>query len=353
VLDAREDPEALVVAPTMPVRLIAPLAAAGATDATAADSGSVTWGLEAMGVPTSPFTGNGATVAVLDTGIDAGHEAFRGRDVVQKDFTGEGDGDRHGHGTHVAGTIFGGPVSGVRIGVAPGVSRALVGKVLDGRGSGSTDQILDGMLWALRQGANVISMSLGLDFPGMVAQLIRRGLEPEPATSMALAAYRENVRLFDAVATLVRAHAGLFSKSIIVAAAGNESRRPRYEIATAPPAVADGILSVGALARAPGAPPAYALAYFSNALPDVAAPGVDVRSASLRGGLESMNGTSMATPHVAGVAALWLQKIQEANRDYKISELEARLVGTASAAGIHDGPDRADAGAGLVQAPQS
>jgi subtilisin family serine protease len=304
-----------------------------------------------MGVPTSPFTGRGATVAVLDTGIEAGHEAFGGRTIAQKDFTGEGDGDRNGHGTHVAGTIFGGPVGGVRIGVAPGLSRALVAKVLDAEGAGSTDGILDGMLWAIREGANVVSMSLGLDFPGMVAQLIARGVEPEPATSLALAAYRDNVRLFDAVAALARAHAGMFARCVLVAAAGNESRRPRFEIATAPPAAADGFVSVGALARAPGPAPTFTVAPFSNALPDVAAPGVDVRSAKIGGGLQSMNGTSMATPHVAGVAALWFEKLAVSSPEFKFSELESRLVGTAVSAAIAP-EDRADAGAGLVQAPQ-
>ena len=67
--------------------------------------------------------------------------------------TGEGNGDTHGHGTHCAGTIFGGTVGGVRIGIAPGIDRAFIGKVLDGGGGGSTDQILDGIMWAARSGA--------------------------------------------------------------------------------------------------------------------------------------------------------------------------------------------------------
>lgn len=353
-LDVRNEPEMLGVAPRMPILLVRPVKAkeAGVNDAVAADTGDVTWGLQATGVPTSPFTGKGVTVAVLDTGIEAAHEAFVGRQIVQRDFTGEGDGDGNGHGTHCAGTIFGGTVGGVRIGIATGVDRALIGKVLDRNGSGSTEQILDGIVWAARQGANVVSMSLGLDFPGLVKRFIDGGMDVEPATSIALVAYRENVRLFDALAMLVKAHSAMFSKAIIVAAAGNESRRPRYEIATAPPAAADGFLSVGAVAKGSGAG-TFKVAPFSNALPAIAGPGVDVRSAAIGGGLEALNGTSMATPHVAGVAALWLERTAKNNPEFRISELENRMVGSASSAGIAEGPERANTGAGLVQAPQN
>ncbi|UUZ52799.1 S8 family serine peptidase [Massilia sp. H-1] len=90
---------------------------------------------------------------------------------MQKDFTGDGNGDGHGHGTHCAGTIFGRAVNGIRIGVAPGVTRALIGKVLDSDGGGSSDNIVEAMLWAVEQGAHVISMSIGMDFGGYVKQL--------------------------------------------------------------------------------------------------------------------------------------------------------------------------------------
>jgi subtilisin family serine protease len=91
------------------------------------------------GVAESPFTGHGVTVAVLDTGIDAEHEAFQGVELIQQDFTGEGNGDGHGHGTHCGGIIFGQKVNGFRFSVAPGVRRALIGKVLASDGSGSTE----------------------------------------------------------------------------------------------------------------------------------------------------------------------------------------------------------------------
>ena len=138
---------------------------------------------------------------MLDTGIDASHPAFAGVELVQKDFTGEGDGDGHGHGTHCAGTIFGRDVENMRIGVARGVERAVIGKVLGSNGGGSSDEIIRAMLWALDEGANVLSMSLGMDFPGYVDQLVREGMPANLATSRALEAYRANVQLFD---TLLR-----------------------------------------------------------------------------------------------------------------------------------------------------
>jgi Subtilase family len=96
--------EVIAVAPAMPMKLIAPVQIPGLAEP-AADA--VTWGVKAVSADTSPFTGDGIVAAVLDTGIDATHSAFADVDIVQKDFTGEGNGDNHGHGTHCAGTIFG------------------------------------------------------------------------------------------------------------------------------------------------------------------------------------------------------------------------------------------------------
>jgi len=352
LVDVSRDPNVLGVAKKMPVALVTPFEADAADEAGAATAG-VAWGLEAVGAVGSPRTGAGVTVAILDTGIDAGHEAFRGTTIVQQDFTGEGDGDGNGHGTHCAGTVFGGEVGGLRIGVAPGVERALIGKVLDRDGSGSTEQILDALLWAAREGANVISMSLGLDFPGLVRRLVDSGRSVEEATSIALEAYRQNVRLFDGVATLIRAHSAMFSRTIVVAAAGNESRRPQFEITTAPPAAADGFISVGALGHTTSPTQNLTVASFSNSGPALAAPGVAIASARVGGGLRTLNGTSMATPHVAGVAALWMESILADNPLFHINELEGTLTGRAAKNVFAAGVDPGDRGAGLVQSPQN
>ncbi|MGA7883953.1 MAG: S8 family serine peptidase [Terrimicrobiaceae bacterium] len=260
--------DVVCIAPPMPMKLIEPFAADGQAQPAA---GTPTWGVNAVGASTSPFTGNGVVVAVLDTGIDPGHPAFAGVTLVQKNFTAAGPNDQHGHGTHCAGTIFGRDVDGTRIGVAPGVKKALIGKVL-GTGGGSSDQIADAINWAVENGANVISMSLGIDFPGFVKVLENNGFPTEAAVTRALEGYRANVMLFQSLASLIRAR-GLFGQTtLIVAAAGNESRRtanPAYEIAVAPPAVAEGIVSVAAL----GESAAGLTAPFSNTFANVSGPG--------------------------------------------------------------------------------
>ena len=103
------------------------------------------WGIASVRADRSPYSGRGVTVAVLDTGIDTSHPAFAGVDILEQDFTGEGNGDVDGHGTHCAGTIFGRDVSGQRIGVARGISRALIGKVL-GQNGGDSQMIFEGCL---------------------------------------------------------------------------------------------------------------------------------------------------------------------------------------------------------------
>jgi subtilisin family serine protease len=340
--------DVVAMAPSLPMKLIDPITEQSQAQPAA---GTPTWGVKAVGADTSPFTGDGVVVSVLDTGIDPAHPAFAGVTLVQKNFTAAGPNDQHGHGTHCAGTIFGRDVNNRRIGVAPGVKKALIGKVL-GTGGGSSDQIANAINWAVQEGAHVISMSLGIDFPGYVKLLENNGLPTEAAVTRALEGYRANVLLFESLASLIR-NRGLFGQTtLLVAAAGNESRRtgnPPYEIAVAPPAVANGIISVAALGEGAGG---FTVAPFSNTLANVSGPGVGIFSAKLGGGLNALSGTSMATPHVAGVAALWAEKLMKAG-PLRGLEWMARLIGSATKSGLASGFDEADVGAGLVLAPQS
>jgi subtilisin family serine protease len=337
--------DVIAVAPSIPMKLVKPL------DVAAQPAATSNWGVAAVGADTTPFTGAGVVVAVLDTGIDASHEAFTGVQLVEKDFTGEGNGDQHGHGTHCAGTIFGRDVSGARIGLARGVTKALIGKVLGSQG-GASESIVMAIQWAVENGAHVISMSLGIDFPGLVAALEQDGFPPELAASRALEGYRANVQLFERLAALVRAQGAFRQATITIAAAGNESRRdvdPRFVIAVSPPAVSEGILSVAAVGQGPQG---LTVARFSNTGANVAAPGVAIISAKPGGGLQSMSGTSMATPHVAGLAALWAEKIISVAPLTGL-QLTARLVASGTMTGLAAGVDPVDVGVGLVKAPQA
>lgn len=350
VRDVQREAGVRGVAPIVPMKLIAPVAMAGlpADPLTA----GITWGVKAVGADTSPFVGDGIVVAVLDTGIDKGHAAFAGVELVRKNFTSSSDDDEHGHGTHCAGTIFGRAVGGTRIGVAPGVKKALIGKVL-GAGGGGSDVIVRAIQWAFEEGANVISMSLGIDFPGFVAALQAKGMPAEMATSMALEGYRTNILLFEQLAGLVKAQGALVQACVIAAAAGNESRRdqnPDFEIGVSPPAVAAGIVSVAALAEGAGG---LTVAPFSNTGARVAGPGVNIVSAKAGNpnGTVAMSGTSMATPHVAGVAALWAEKLKKTNQ-LTPQMLSDKLVGSATQDTLKPGFDPADTGGGIVQAPK-
>lgn len=344
----RRKKEIAGVARSIPMKLIAPVARhVAAGEAAGAET---TWGVQAVGADTSPYDGEGAVVAILDSGIDRSHPAFQGVDIVPKNFTSADDDDEDGHGTHCAGTVFGRSIDGLRIGIAPGVRKALIGKVL-AENEGSSAQISNAIQWAVDGGANVISMSLGFDFPRYVEELRAEGYPGELATSLALEDYRRNVLLFERQASFIAAIGGFQRPAVLVAAAGNESRRdenPDFEIAVSPPAVADGFISVGAVGPAGEK---LVIAPFSNTGPRVCAPGIAVQSAKPGGGLTAMDGTSMATPHVAGVAALWIQKL--ANDEMFTSKIITdRLAGTATTAALREGFDPLTVGTGLVRAPQ-
>ncbi|MET7524698.1 S8 family serine peptidase [Streptomyces sp900116325] len=255
------------------------------------------------------YEGQGVKVAVLDTGVDAGHPDLVGRIAEAKDFSGSGNTDDHfGHGTHVASIVGGtGAASGgTRRGVAP-KSDLLIGKVLDDNGYGSESGIIDGMEWAAAsEHAKIVNMSLGADEQ-------TDGTDP----------------LSQAVDNLTASTGTLF-----VIAAGN-SGPGQSTIGT--PGAADAALTVGAVDRDDS------LASFSSrgprfgdgaVKPDVTAPGVGIVAARAAGttlgdpidaNYVALSGTSMATPHVAGAAALLAQQ----HPDWNAQQLKDALTSTA------------------------
>ncbi|MEV3869674.1 S8 family peptidase [Streptomyces sp. NPDC049906] len=264
------------------------------------------------------YDGTGVKIAVVDTGVDATHPDLAGRVVAERNFSRSPDArDRDGHGTHVASVAAGsGAKDGRFKGVAPG-AQLISAKVLDDRGEGEDSGILAGVDWAVAQGADIVNMSLGSpDTPG---------IDPIEAQINKLSA----------------------EKGVLFAVAAGNSGPGRSTVAS--PGSADAALTVGAVDDND------LIADFSavgprtgdHAIkPDVTAPGVAITAAAAEGtggqdppGYVSKDGTSMATPHVAGAAALLKQK----NPTWTGARLKAVL--TASAQGgassvFHQGAGR-------------
>ncbi|MFD7447036.1 S8 family serine peptidase [Streptomyces sp. NPDC059909] len=270
--------------------------------------------------------GKGVKVAVLDTGYDPAHPDLRNKVTAEKNFTwDESVTDLNGHGTHVASTVAGsGAASHGRYkGVAPGAD-LLIGKVLDGGGTGSFSGILEGMEWAAAQGADIVSMSLGSSLPS-------DGSDP----------------LSQAVETLSRDGGPLF-----VVAAGNEGRpRSIGSPAAAPSALTVGsITKEGAMSSFSSRGPAVA---DGGVKPEITAPGSAITAARAAGTLDgaaasefyaTISGTSMATPHVSGAAAI----LKQQHPNWDAEQLKSALIATADPV---DGADVYEQGAGSVDVP--
>ncbi|MER5946462.1 S8 family serine peptidase [Streptomyces sp. NPDC001904] len=272
------------------------------------------------------YDGTGVKVAVVDTGVYADHPDLAGKVVAAKNFsTSADDVDHQGHGTHVASTIAGsGAKSGGKYkGVAPGAS-IVAAKVLDDTGSGADSDIIAGIDWSVAQGADIVNMSLGgTDTPDT---------DPLEAT---VDHYSESDGVLFAVA------------------AGNEGPGAGT---VGTPGSADGALTVGAVDSDDKT------ADFSSRgprlgdgaiKPDVTAPGVDITAASSPGsaiaqevgenpeGYVTISGTSMATPHVAGSAAL----LKQQHPDWKAAQLKGVLTASAKDTGF----GAFEQGAGRIQ----
>ncbi|MET0180336.1 MAG: S8 family serine peptidase [Novosphingobium sp.] len=351
----RKRPGVRIVGSAMPIRLIAPLARS--SPPAGPSSAATAWGIEATGADRSALDGKGVTVAVLDTGLKRDHPAFAGRAegfFKVQDFT-DGAGtaeDINGHGSHCAGTIFGQDVAGTRIGIARGIDRALIAKVLPDDRPGDSAMLFDALNWASREGAAIVSMSLGFDFPGMVEQLVEsEGMPQAMAVSNALVIFSQNLRAFDAIMATFRAGEPFGRNMLVVGAAGNESQRDAdtaYRISASLPAAAGGVVSVAAYGRAEDG---YRIAPFSNTDPQIAAPGVDILSVDLGGGLGEMSGTSQACPHIAGLAALWWQKLADAGETPTPDRVREKMFAAATAAKLPPDADEVERGRGRALAP--
>ena len=294
----RADPDVRSVSGAPHLRLIRPT-----KKQKASVTRKVTWGIAALDIPAlwdEGLTGNDVVVAHLDTGVDGRHPALRNAlaGFVEMDRLGfpvDGSNtafDTDDHGTHTAATIAGRPDRrrGRHIGVAPGAKLAAAIVIEGGQ---TIARVLAGMDWALGQGARVLSMSLG--FPGYVEDFL-------PITRI------------------------LRDRDLLpVIAAGNEgpgtSRSPgNYAQA----------LSVGWANRDNTVDPDSSSQRFRRrsqpVVPDLVAPGGDVVSAAPGGGFQLMSGTSMATPHIAGLAALLL----EAKPDATVSQVERAIFSSCS-----------------------
>ncbi|MEU9314642.1 S8 family serine peptidase [Streptomyces sp. NPDC048295] len=264
------------------------------------------------------YDGRNTKVAVLDTGVDAEHPDLVDRVAASKNFTdSRTTDDRVGHGTHTASTVGGSGAAsdGRKKGVAPGAS-LLIGKVLNDSGSGLDSWVIAGMQWAVDQKADVVSMSLGnpsvKDCTDPVAQATER--------------LAQNTH------------------TLFVVAAGNAG--PGTETVSSPGCV-PGVLTVGAVDRDDSTAQFSSrgpVAVTHTLKPEIAAPGVDISAASAGGrgvyAYRSMSGTSMATPHVAGAAAV----VRQAHPDWTAQQIKAALVSSARTGGKVDGADRTGAG---------
>ncbi|MFA5140579.1 MAG: S8 family peptidase [Elusimicrobiota bacterium] len=224
----------------------------------------VPWGVKRVGAPQAwdRATGAGVRVAIIDTGIDCSHPYLAcagGANILDP---GASPADDHGHGTHVAGTIGARPVDGKGIvGVAPAASLYAV-KVLDAEGGGSIATIIEGIAWVAENGMNVANMSLGGPGSDAMVKAVKKAVSAGVA---------------------------------IVAATGNDP-----EASVSAPASYSEVIAVSASTSQDG------LADFATTGPEVdfIAPGKDVESTWPGGKAARLSGTSMASPHVAGLAAL-------------------------------------------------
>lgn len=287
-----------------------------------ADGSHMTWFYSMIGLENAwqRTTGDPSIiVAILDDSFDAGHPEITGSivepwNIFQYDDQVTDHGGRFKHGTHVAGTVAGALNNGIGLaGVAPGC-RIMPVQVSDGRGTMTTSSLLDGVFYALKNGARVINLSLGLHLPGASS------LPHEEQERLAKTLFLEEAEMWDEVFRIAKEE-----DVLIVQAAGNDGILAAID----PMKRSSASLVVGAVdeTKTP--------TDFSN-LGDVVrvfAPGVDIYSTTPNNGLEPMSGTSMASPIVSGCIALMMSF----QPDLSIDRIRTIIEETGTEAGHENG----------------
>ncbi|HCN48405.1 MAG TPA: hypothetical protein DIT10_04805 [Chryseobacterium sp.] len=284
------------------------------------------WGLKAIGMERAQYTGKGVDVCILDTGLETSHPDFSSEEIEGKSFIDGEDWNRdpNGHGTHCAGIATGNIRSdtGKRYGIAGGCNLKIA-KVLSDSGRGTTSSVIDAIDWAITKKFRILSLSLASPV----------NLNDQPSV------------LFETIG-----QRALENNCLIIAAAGNDSNRPQIPQPVSMPANSKSILAVAAVDGQ------MRVARFSNAglnpstggNVDVCAPGVDIMSAYPKNSKNkkffyyAMSGTSMAAPHVSGLAALYMEQFPEksAKEIWELIENKARPI---------EGIKYRDIGNGLIQ----
>ncbi|WP_288460282.1 S8 family serine peptidase [uncultured Chryseobacterium sp.] len=284
------------------------------------------WGLKALGLGNSLYTGKGIDICILDTGLELSHPDFFGKNIEGKSFIAGEDWSRdpNGHGTHCAGVATGNIRldNGKRYGIAKDANLKIA-KVLSDAGKGTTSSVIDAIDWAITKKFRILSLSL--------ASPVLLNEAPSP--------------LFETIGGRA-----LENNCIIIAAAGNDSNRPAVPKPVSMPANSMSVMAVGAIDGQ------MKVAKFSNAglnpstggNVNICAPGVDIissypkNSKNKTGNYYAMSGTSMATPHVSGLIALYMEQFPEksAKEIWELVETKAKPI---------EGLKYRDIGNGLIQ----
>lgn len=284
------------------------------------------WGLKAIGLENTLYTGKGIDICILDTGLELAHPDFSSREIEGKSFISGEDWNRdpNGHGTHCAGVAAGNVRidTGKRYGIAKDCNLKIA-KVLSDKGTGTTSSVIDAIDWAIAKKFRILSLSL--------ASPVKLNETPS--------------FLFETVGARA-----LENNCLIIAAAGNDSNRPSMPQPVSAPANAMSIMAVAAIDGQ------MRVAKFSNAglnpatggSVDICAPGVDIISAypkntKNKNDYYAMSGTSMATPHVSGLAALYMEQFPDKSAEeiWQLIESKAKTI---------EGIKYRDIGNGLIQA---